>query len=133
MIAIKSFVAIYVTGMLTFTTFADFDSEVWVRVWAIWQNAAYGSCLAWASLFYALKGKEREVVRWLFYYSAVLFIWEIASFWTGLSIDNEYAVAIVFGILAVMVGYLSLYSDSSINKKLKKSLNIKDKNYVSKK
>lgn len=108
--------------MVTFTLLADFDKSVWCKIWALWQNIAYGSVLGFGSLFYTLRGENRELVRWVYYYTVVLLLWEISSLITGLSINNEWAVAVAFGWMAILAGYLSLWSDSKLNKLLKKHL-----------
>lgn len=88
--------------MICFTLLADFDRTAWVNAWAIWQNIAYGSFLAWLSLYSVLKGAEQQRVKWVMYYSGVLLLWELTAMITGWSIDNEFAVAVAFGLLAVV-------------------------------
>jgi len=119
---VRLYVALYAMGMAVFTLLADFNSPLWISIWAVWHNLAYGSVLGFGSLFYTLKGKNRELVRWMYYYSLFLLLWELSSFLTGLSINNEWAVAIAFGVIAVLVGYLSLWSDSKLSNLLSKRL-----------
>jgi hypothetical protein len=95
--------------MAAFALIADFDRDAWVTAWAIWQNLAYGSVLAWWSIYRLTTGNDRARVKWVTWYSTSLLAWEITALFTGLSIDNEYAVAVAFGLLAILCVALTLW------------------------
>jgi hypothetical protein len=95
--------------MACFTLLADFDKDGWITTWAFWQNIAYGSVMAWLVIYRLTTGDDRRRVKWVMWYSSALLLWEFLSLFTGLSIDNEYAVAVAFGLLAVLCMALVLW------------------------
>lgn len=101
------FTYLYLSGMILFTLAADFDKDSWVTAWAIWQNIAYGSFLAFLSIF--LLTRIRQFL-WVTVYTGCLLSWELTALLTGFSIDNTYAVAVAFGLLAILCILLTVYT-----------------------
>ena len=122
--SVKIFIVLYLLGMFTFTCVAEFGTPLWDKIWAFWQNIAYGSVLAWWSLYERTRGKEKLVIKPVFYYSVALLIWETTALITNLSIDNTTAVAIFFGITAIVIGYVALWRDTRVSRLLIKYLRL---------
>lgn len=122
--SVRIFIVLYLLGMLTFTCVAEFGTPFWDRLWAFWQNIAYGSVLAWRSLYFRTKGEERLMVKPIYFYSVALLIWEFTALFSNLSIDNTAAVAIFFGIAAIIIGYIALWRDTRFSRFLIKYLRL---------
>lgn len=110
------FTYLYLTGMILFTLTADFGDGVsppsaaqdaWITCWAIWQNIAYGSFMAFLSIFFLTRIRQ---FLWVTVYTGCLLAWELTALFTGLSIDNTYAVAVAFGLLAILCILLTVYT-----------------------
>jgi hypothetical protein len=101
------FTYLYLTGMILFTLAMDPDDDTWFIVWALWQNLAYGSFLAFLSIFMLTRIRQ---FLWVTIYTGALLAWEITSLFTGLSIDNTYAVAMAFGLLAILCILLTVFT-----------------------
>lgn len=110
--------------MFAFTWLAEFGTPLWDEIWAKWQNLCYGSALAWWALYEKCRGEERKMVKPVAIYSTLLLGWEISSLITGLSIDNTVAVALFFGATAIIIGYISLWRETRLNRFLSKHLHL---------
>lgn len=124
MISVKVFIVLYLLGMFTFTCVAEFGTVLWDSIWGFWQNIAYGSTLAWWCLYCNVRGEIRLIVKPVFYYSLLLLGWEFLSLFTGLSINNTAAVAIFFGITAILIGYIALWRNTSVSRLFVKYLRL---------
>lgn len=103
---ISALIVIYLLGTAVITFFADFDDPVWVTGWGLWQNLAYGSALGFYCLYRVTKYPR---LKWVTGFSLILFGWQVSAIFTGLSINNVYAVAVAFGLLAVLCLILSVF------------------------
>jgi hypothetical protein len=120
----KWFIVLFLLGMFAFTWLAEFGTPFWDGLWAIWQNICYGSVLSWWSIYENSRGEMRKIVKPVAIYSTCLLGWELSSLLTGLSIDNTVAVALFFGATAIVIGYVSLWRETRLNKFLSKHLHL---------
>lgn len=114
----------YIAGLLTFYVFAVFDTRAWNIAYFGWCKASDAGLLIWAAFYYTLKSPHRNIVRWLYVFSIFRFIGDVQSFFTGVGVNNEILVAILFLILISVTTYLTLYNDSKPSKWLAKHLNL---------
>lgn len=115
-------IAVYLVGLLVFYTSAVFDTLVWDIVYFSWSKIADCGLLMWSFLFFYLRGEMKRIVRPLFLFSILRFICDIQSWFSGIGVNNNIIVALLFLGLSVLAGYLILHKGSSANKFLDKYL-----------
>ena len=96
---VAAYVYAYLSGMAIILLKADFDDPTWVAAWGIWTIIAGGSFLSFFCLYNVTRYKG---LKWVTFYTGGLLAWELSALITGLSINNEYAVAVAFGLLAIL-------------------------------
>lgn len=114
---------VYVLGLLVFYVFAIFNTPAWGIVYFSWSKVADCGFLFWLALFYILP-KERSVIKWLLYFSVVRLVWDFQSFFTGLGVNNESWMAILFLMLLILTCYLCLKPEGKAAQFLSKYLKI---------
>ena len=92
------FILLYLAGYLVFTVWARFGTPFWDDFFWVWQNIAYGSMFTWAVLLVTLHGEDRKKVKWVFGFSALMFLWQCIS--TAFRIDINYSPAVFIAFLA---------------------------------
>lgn len=110
----------YIAGLFTFYLFATFDTYVWDIVYFSWSKLADCGWLFWGVLYFGTE--YRSIVKWLFYFSILRFVFDIQSFYTNLGANNEVLVSLSFLALISIVGYMSLKEDSDADLWLKKNI-----------
>jgi len=97
-------------------------NSTWAWAYYIWDKSAGGGCLTWYCIYklYYRKNVVLPVVA----FSFIRFIWEIISACTGITVNNEIAIAVLFLALVVVTGYLTLNEKSRPNIWLSKQLKI---------
>lgn len=103
--ALSVAIYVYIFGLLTFYLFATFNRRAWDIVYFGWSKLGDCGFIFWLALFYILP-KERYVLKWLLYFSGIRFIWDIQSFFTGLGVNNEQWMAVLFLLLLILTCYL---------------------------
>jgi hypothetical protein len=102
----KLTIAFIVIGLLVFTGFATFHIEGWVRGYALWDKGTH-LLLAWLVLDFSKKRYEK-LFKPVFYLLAVRFCWEIISWLSGININNNIVVGILFIICILYVLYQAI-------------------------
>lgn len=121
--ALSVAIYIYVLGLLAFYVFAIFNTLAWDIVYFAWNKTGDCGFIFWLALFYILP-KERKVIKWLLYFSGVRLIWDFQSFFTGLGVNNELWMAILFLLLLLLTCYLCLRPEGKAAQFLSKNLKI---------
>lgn len=116
-------ISAYVMGLLVFYVCAAFDMYYWYIIYFGWSKLFDCGLFFWLSIYYILP-KERKVIKWLLYFSVIRFLWDIQSFFTGLGVNNEVWMAILFLVLLLIAVYLSMKPDGKAATFLSKHLNI---------
>lgn len=107
-------------GLFLFYLCATFETRAWDVVYFAWSKIADCGILFWAVLYYYKVHRNR--IRWLFYFSFLRLAGDIQSFVTGIGVNNDYTVAILFLALISITAYMSLKEDSAADLWLRKHL-----------
>lgn len=95
MIAIA--LAWYLTGLIVFYSLGQLSVDYWAEAYYIWDKAK--DVFFIAAIHQIVRARA---VYWILLFSIIRLIWEIFSSITGVSINNEKAVAVLFLILAII-------------------------------
>lgn len=90
----------YVLGLLVFYFAATFDTRLWDWAYYLWDKGF--AVLVWYAIYRL--SKERVVIPVLVF-SILRLIWEIISYFTGVSVNNTRAIAIGFVLLCAICLY----------------------------
>lgn len=104
---LTALIVFYIVGLLTFYTFAVFDTRAWDIAYFGWAKAFDAGVLAWGTLYHTLRIGYRDTVKWLFYFSLVRLVFDIQSFFTGIGVNNEFIVAALFLALMLIITALT--------------------------
>lgn len=116
MIWIKTAIVLYILGLITFYTCAVFDTMAWDWTYFAWSKIADIGIMGWGCLYYNLKSDKRHLVKWLFCFSIIRFIFDIQTLFTGVGVNNEVVVAALFLILILVVCIFSFREFKKFNK-----------------
>lgn len=117
---LKAAIAIYLVGLLVFYTLAVDNIPAWRGSYYLWDKMCGGGWLLWYVIY--INCKERQIVAPVLWFSVIRFIWEIVSLITGITVSNEWAIAIMFIILVALTGYVCLHPMGRIGKFLNKNV-----------
>lgn len=120
MIWLRTLIWGYIFGLLTFYTYATFDSEYWPIVYFAWAKIADCGILAWIVIYYTSNKLTKKIIRPLVAFSFIRLAIDIQSFFTGIGVNNEWLVALAFLLLTISMGILIFINDSKISKFLNK-------------
>lgn len=98
----------YITGLLVFHSMAEFSSEsyanpIWDRIYYVWNKAIP------VMIFTILHDLTpyKKLIRPIFFYSLIAFIWEIISWITGTSWNDNPITTVLFLTMVFVVVYLT--------------------------
>lgn len=118
---IKIFIVGYLIGLLVFYTFAAFHQPVWAIVYYLWDKSVGGGFIGWAVIYKYAKD-YRVYTAYTLLLATIRFVWEIISAITGLSVNNSWAVSILFIATVLIISVFILRGDGRLNKWLSKHL-----------
>jgi uncharacterized Tic20 family protein len=118
---IKAAMLAYLFGLLAFYVLARFGVDVWDWGYYIWDKAAGGSVLVWWALMKS-NNRYRKQIKMVLMFSMLRFVWEVVSFFTGLSVNNVVAVSVLFIVIVTVISYLCLHENGRLSKFLSKYL-----------
>lgn len=93
----------YILGYLVFLTHGELDTHLWSNTFHLWRNICFGGSLSWAALYYIGDKKVKAKAKWMFCFSLCLVGWEIVHIITGIRINDERAVFVLFLILQAIL------------------------------
>lgn len=114
----------YIIGLLLFYLFATFKIPYWKISYFAWAKIFDAGLLMWAVLYYSSSQPVKKVVRWLYLFAFIRLAADVQSWITGIGVNNELVVAIIFVVLITLTGYLCLLPDGKAAKFLSKHLNL---------
>jgi hypothetical protein len=97
-------ISLYLTGLLMFYSFAAFEITYWSWLYYGWDKLFGCSALLWYVVL--IHTKEKHLVKPVFVFSIIRFLWEIMSYFTGVTVSNEIAIAVLFILLIAVCLYL---------------------------
>lgn len=106
----------YIFGLLVFYLYAIFDSHTWDIAYFGWSKLCDCGLLFWWYIYLTANTSSKKIVRWLFYFSIARFIGDIQSFFTGIGVNNEIVVSVLYFILLIVVLILVFKEDDSFGK-----------------
>lgn len=112
-------VTIFILGLLLFYTKGVVDFHIWNWIYYWWDKCVV--FLAWWAIYNAMPYPECRVIKPLVIFSGIRFGWEIVSYFTGITVNNTWAVAGLFIIGLGITTYL-IWLELSQQLKYKKSL-----------
>lgn len=112
-------ITVYIMGLLTFYVAASFNTKLWDIAYFGWDKVADCGILFWWFL-YSIPQYKR-IVKWLFVFSIIRFIFDVQYVFTGISVNNEVLVAFLFLILIIIVGVLTLREGARADRVLSKT------------
>lgn len=95
-------IAGFLLGLLVFYLAATFDTRLWDWTYYLWDKSFGGGVAVWYAI-YALS-RDRVAIPVLVF-SIIRLIWEIISYFTGVSVNNTKYIAIGFVVLCVICLY----------------------------
>lgn len=113
----------YIVGLLIFYVCAIFDTYAWDVAYFGWNKLFDCGFMFWMSLYLILK-EERKVLKWLVRFAGIRFIWDTQSFYTGIGINNEFWMAVLFLILLSITAYFCFLPTGKAATFLSKHLNL---------
>lgn len=114
--SVTTLIVVYIGGLMWCYTSATFGRPFDDLIYHLWVK--FTDLMVWVSFYNILKGETRNLVRWLMLFSAIRFLWEPVSYFTGLSVNNQWAVAALFLALIGVISYLSFREFKKISKYL---------------
>lgn len=121
---LKVLIWCYVFGLLTFYVYALFGTKAWDIAYFAWAKVADCGILAWSVIYFNSEGVRKRMVQPLFIFSFVRLAADIQSYFTGVGVNNEFAVALIFLILIVVTGVLVFMRGTATPNFFNKHLNI---------
>lgn len=116
---------VYLFGLLGFAaTCHDFGNTFLDNSFFLWQSISEAGLLVWMTIYSIGSKFVRNKVKWVLLFSALKFIWEIVSLCTGITINNSWAVMVVFCLLVAIVAYFTFWQKNKANVWLSRELNI---------
>lgn len=115
-------IAGYILGLLTFYLFASFGHRAWDISYFGWSKVFDAGILMWAVLYFHGGQQIKKMVRWLFMFSFIRILADIQYWFTGIGVNNEPTVAVVFIILISITSYLCLRPEGKAARFLSKHL-----------
>lgn len=112
----------YIFGLLTFYTYAVFDTRAWDIVYFGWSKIGDCGILAWIVIYYNGNKALRKVIKPLLVFSFIRLAVDVQSFFTGIGVNNEWLVALVFLLLIVSMGILVFIRESKFYRFLNKNV-----------
>lgn len=104
---LKAAVVGYLVGLLLFYTYASvFREPAQVYLYYGWDKSFGGGFLLWLAV-YSLT-KDKHLVMPVLILSIMRFVWEIISYFTGITVINTQAIAILFSFSIVCCLFLFL-------------------------
>lgn len=104
----------YILGMITWYTsaiFGYYNDWVWAYYW--WDKLFGASVFAWLTIYFCLDKMRKRIVLPLVLFLIVRFVWDIISYFTGVSVNNEWGVAALF---LALIGVISYYAFKQFQK-----------------
>jgi len=105
---IKVAVVWFLMGLLFFYTAAVFKSYDALPNWIYYCWAKFDSVLMWIVVYELCRRDMRKIIFPVLIFSIIRFIWDIVSFFTGVSVNNSSAVGFLFMLLVTVIFYLYL-------------------------
>jgi hypothetical protein len=102
----------YIVGLLTFYLCATFDTLAWDIVYFGWSKVFDCSILFFALLYHSGAVDFRKKIKWLYFFSFIRFAADIQSFFTGVGVNNNRLIAVLFLILIAITGFAYLWPKS---------------------
>ncbi len=99
------YIATYLVGYLFFFTCVQFGLEKFDNIFYLWNNVSYGSILSWVCLYVVGSAEVKKKAKPLIAFSAVMYGWELVSFFTGVDVNNRVAVMVAFLLLLSVITY----------------------------
>lgn len=115
MIFLRIAIASYILGLFTFYLCATFDIYYWKWLYFGWSKVSDCGLIMWSFLFFHFKGEVKKVIRPLFLFSILRFFGDAQSWFTGIGVNNDFVIAVLFLVLSVVTGYLILRPNSKLN------------------
>ncbi len=119
---IKIFVALYMGGMMIWLSAADFGTTGWDGAYFLWDTFCKGSVLCWWCLLRYGPYEVKKCVYPVLLFSIIRLLWEILSLCTGIHINDEMPVMVLFLIAISVFSYLAFRPDGYLPKALDKRL-----------
>lgn len=94
---IAAAIAWYLIGLIVFYTFGQLSVDYWHDLYFIWDKAKDVFFLG--AIYQLVRGRT---VKYVLIFSIIRLIWEIFSSISGVSINNEKSVGVLFLILAII-------------------------------
>ena len=104
---LKILITGYLIGIMFFYSVAVFELPKWAFIYYSWDKLLDGGVFAWAALYDLSKQPIRPVIKPIFLFSVIRFLWEVVSYFTGVSINNEWVVALLFLILLCVIALIT--------------------------
>lgn len=95
----------YITGLLIFLIWGKVNGDWadWYYLWDKGKDLLFIICLHLCS-----SKKYRWVVKYVMFYAAIRFIWEIISTITGVNVNSTEAIGWLFIAMSLVCSYLTL-------------------------
>jgi hypothetical protein len=123
-VLVKAAVALYCLCLLAFYLMGSFSYyhalPDWLYYW--WATFCGGSFLSWTVIYVLMPLPHRHNVASIVLFSAIRFLWDVISYFSGLSINNGQVVAFLFLILIVVMSVLTLKRGNFADRWLSKIL-----------
>jgi hypothetical protein len=114
----------YIIGLFVFYLFASFGQRAWDMSYFGWAKIFDVGLLMWAYLYFNGSTSMRKLAKWLYYFAVLRFVFDIQTFFTGVGVNNEPFVAILFVCLIVLASILLIRDNGKPTKWISKRLNI---------
>ena len=117
--------AVYLMGQLGFAvTSHNFGDPFLDNLFFLWQSISEAGLLVWTALYSIGNRFVRNKVKWVMLLSGLKFAWEIISLCTGVTINNSFAVMVLFSLITILVAYFTFWQKNKANVWLSRELNI---------
>lgn len=101
----KFILSYIIIGLLLFSSLAAFDASGWVYAYAIWDKLK--DVLLLYAFFDLCNKPYKKIVKPVLWLLSIRLVWEFVSIVTGLSINNNIVVAILFISYLIYVLYIT--------------------------
>lgn len=101
---LRILILVFLIGLLIFYKSALFGTRTWDWMYYFWDKGC--NVLAFWTIYLLVKDGYRKIVAPVLVFSIIRFTWEVASYFTKITVNNSQAVAALFIILVCVILYL---------------------------
>lgn len=99
-------IALYLTGCFVFLHKADWNKEIWVSSYYIWDKAK--DLLLFISIYFLVAKNNRYILWPIIVYSGIRVAWEVVSLILKIDINTKPSVSVLLSLVGIIYVWIFL-------------------------